>query len=143
MAVFNNFLPLKMEISTLLESKFHYDGRGPELQRVVWAYDGKILQGFEYYNPEDAYEEESIKCLELVGVEAYSMAVEEVHNHTLATGESKASIFKIESSPWMKQYDPECIEGCSHYQIIFYDEVYDVICKEIKAGYGRLLNSGS
>ena len=82
MAVFNSFLTLEMEISTLLESKFHHDGRGPELQRVVWAYDGKILQGFEYYNPEDAYEEESIKYLELVGVKAYSMAVEEVHSQS-------------------------------------------------------------
>lgn len=132
-----------MEIYTLLESMFHHDGRGPELQRVVWAYDGKILQGFEYYNPEDAYEEENIKYLELDGVEAYSMAVVEARSHTLATAESRAAIFKIESSPWMKQYDPDCIEGCSHYQVIFYDEVYDVICKAIKSGNGRLLKDGS
>lgn len=127
-----------METTTLLESEFHHNGRGPELQRVVWAFDGKILQGFEYYNPEDTYEEESIKHLVLVGVEAYSMAVEEVHNNILATRESKASAFRIESSPWLKQYNPAHIEECSHYQIIFYDEIYDVICKEIKAGKGRL-----
>ena len=129
-----------MEITALLESKFHHDGRGPELRRVVWAYDGKILQGFEYHNPEDVYAEGSIKHLELDGVESYSMAVVEVRCQTMATGESKAAIYKIEGSPWMKQYDPECIKGCSHNQVIFYDEVYDVICKAVKAGYGLLIN---
>jgi hypothetical protein len=131
-----------MEITSLLESKFHHDGRGPELQRVVWAYDGKILQGFEYYNPGDVYEEGSIMHLVLDGVEAYSMAVVEVHSNTMATGESRAAIFRIEGSPWMEQYDPESVKGCSHYQVIFCDEVYDVICKTVKAGYGRLLNDG-
>jgi len=131
-----------MKIATLLENEFHNDGRGPELQRVIWAFDGKILQGFDYYNPEDTYEEESIKHLELVGVEAYSMAVEEVHGNILSTGESKASIFRIEGSPWLKQYNPAHLDECSHYQIIFYDEIYDVICKEIKAGNGRLSTGG-
>jgi hypothetical protein len=131
---------IEMKISSLLESRFHKNRRGPELQRVVWAYDGKILQGFEYYNPEDSYSEECIKHLELIGVEAYSMAVEEVHGNILVNGESKASINKIENSPWLKQYNPACIEGCCHYQIRFFDEVYDVICKEIKAGDGRLSN---
>jgi hypothetical protein len=129
-----------METTTLLETEFQHDGRGPELLRVVWVYEGKILQGFEYYNPEDTCDEESIKHLELVGVEAYSMAVEEVHDNVLATGESKASIFRIESSPWLKQYNSAHLDECSHYQIIFYDEIYDVICKEIKAGSGRLSN---
>ena len=126
--------------TTLLETELHHDGRGPELLRVVWVYEGKILLGFEYYNPEDTYDEESIKHLELVGVEAYSMTVEEVHGNILATGESKASIFRIEKSPWLKQYNSAHLDGCSHYQIIFYDEIYDVICKEIKAGNGRLSN---
>jgi hypothetical protein len=48
-----------METTNLLESEFHHDGRRPELQRVVWAFDGKIPQGFDYYNPEDTYEEEN------------------------------------------------------------------------------------
>jgi hypothetical protein len=130
-----------MKATKLLESEFHRDSRGPELQRVVWAFDGKILQGFDYYNPEDTYEEESIKHLELVGVEAYSMAVEEVHNNNLVTRESKASVFRIESSLWLNQYNPDYLEGCSHYRIIFYDEIYDVICKEIKAGNGRFSTS--
>ena len=68
------------------------------------------------------------------------MTVEEGHGNILATGGSKVSIFRIESSPWLKQYNSAHLEECSHYQIIFYDEIYDVICKEIKAGNGRLSN---
>ena len=47
-----------MKTEALLEKEFHHDGRGPELQRVIWAHKGVILKGFEYYNPEDVYEEE-------------------------------------------------------------------------------------
>ena len=140
MTVFDYRFPHEMKILSQLESRFHNNGHGPELQRVVWAYDGKILQGFEYYNPEDPYTEESIKHLELIGVEAYSMAVEEVHGNIQVNRESRASIVKIENSSWLKQYNPACIDRCCHYQIIFYDEVYDVICREIKAGDGRLSN---
>jgi hypothetical protein len=55
----NRWCPVEMETLKLLESEFHHDGRRPELQRVVWAFDGKIPQGFDYYNPEDTYEEEN------------------------------------------------------------------------------------
>jgi len=70
-------------IEPILENEFHHDGRGPELQRVVWAYEGKILKGFEYYNPEDVYEESNIKNIILEKVEVFSMAGEEVHGSIL------------------------------------------------------------
>ena len=131
-----------MKTESLLENEFHHDGRGPELQKVIWAHNGVILKGFEYYNPEDVYEEKNIKHLELIGIEAYSMASEEVHGNILATGESEASIFKIINSPWLKQFNQSHLDECNHYQIMFYDEIYDVICKEIKANIGRLSNGG-
>ena len=127
-----------MKVTAMLETEFHHDGRGPELQRVVWANEGIILKGFEYYNPEDVYEEDNIKYLELVGVEAYAMAGEEVHGAILATRESKAAIFKVDNSLWLKQFNQTHLEECEHYQLMFYDEVYDVICKDINAGKGRL-----
>ncbi|KPJ96464.1 MAG: hypothetical protein AMJ53_00675 [Gammaproteobacteria bacterium SG8_11] len=131
-----------MKTEALLENEFHHDGRGPELQRTVWVHNGVILKGFEYYNPEDVYEEENIKHLELIGLEAYSMAGEEVHGNILAAGESRAAVLKVENSPWLKQFNPSHLDQCDHYQIMFYDEIYDVICKEIKAGKGRLTDGG-
>ena len=38
-------------IEPTLAEDFYHDGRGPELQRVIWKFRGQILIGFEYYNP--------------------------------------------------------------------------------------------
>jgi len=129
-----------MEKIALFEIEFHHEGRGPELQRVVWSKDGITLKGFEYYNPDDVFEEENIKHLELVGLEAYSVAGEEVHSNIIFVNDSKAAIFKVLNSPWLKQFNPLHLKGCDHYQIRFYDEIYDVICREIKTGQGRIIN---
>lgn len=129
-----------MKTEPLLENEFHRDGRGPELQRTVWIHNGVILKGFEYYNPEDVYEDENIKYLELIGLEAYSMAGEEIHGNILAEGDSRAAVLKVVNSAWLKQFNSSYLGKCDHYQIMFYDEIYDVICREIKAGKGRLTN---
>jgi hypothetical protein len=114
-------MPKKNMIEPILEDKFHHDGRGPELQRVIWAYDGKILKGFEYYNPEDTYDEENIKNITLEKVEAFSMSSEEVHGGIVANGETRAAIHKILDSQWKKQFNPHHVSDCDHFQIMFYD----------------------
>jgi len=127
-----------MNIDPVLESEFYHDGRGPELQRVVWKHDGVVLVGFEYFNPDDIYEESHLKNIELVGVEAFAMASDEVHGNILATGESKAAIFEVKNSDWLSSFNQAHLSESRHYQIMFYDEIYDVICKQIKAGTGKL-----
>lgn len=126
-----------MKIEPILEKEFHHDGRGPELQRVIWADEGKILKGFEYYNPEDSYDEENIKNIILEEVEVFSMASDEVHGSIVANRETRAAIHRIVDSEWKKQFNPRHTADCEHYQIMFYDEIYDVICKSIYAGNGR------
>lgn len=123
-------------IEPILENEFHRDGRGPELQRVVWSYEGVTLIGFEYYNLEDEYIEANIKNISLKNVEVILMASEEVHSSIVANGNTKAAIHKILDSEWKKQFNPQHIDNCEHYQIMFYDEVYDVICESISAGIG-------
>lgn len=95
-----------MKTTTLLEEEFHHDGKGPVLERVIWSHGGVILKGFEYLNPEDADNEDNIKHLKLIGVEAFSMTTEEVHGNVLMTEDSVAALFKIEDSLWMNQFDP-------------------------------------
>jgi len=127
-----------MRIIPLFENEFYHDGRGPSLINVLWIQKGVILKGFEFYNPDDEHSEENIKHLILEKIEVYSMAGEDVHSNILTSGESKAAIFKIEDSEWLKQFKHIHLIGCSHYQIIFYDEIYDVICKDIKIGKGKI-----
>lgn len=122
----------------MLETDFYHDGRGPELQKVVWDSRGQILRGFEYFNPDDAYSEENLRHLALDKVEAYSMAGEQVHKHIAANGESNAAIFRIIDSQWKSSFQQRHLEDCEHYQIMFYDEIFDVICRKIIPGRGPL-----
>ena len=100
-----------MSTKPILESDFYHDGRGPELQRVVWKLRGTVLVGFEYFNPDDKYVPDNLRHLVLEGVEAYSMASEEVQSH---------------------------LSECKHYQVMFYDEVFDLVCRGIKSGAGPI-----
>ncbi len=127
-----------MSISPILEKDFYHDGRGPELQKVQWKSNGVVLVGFEYFNPDDEYTPENLKHLALDSVEAYSMSSEEVHGNILAGGDNKAAIFEVKNSEWLASFNQYHLSECRHYQIMFYDEIYDVICKSIKAGSGRL-----
>ncbi len=127
-----------MKILPQFENEFYRDGRGPELNKVVWIREGVILKGFEFFNPDDEYSEKNIKHILLNKVEAFSMAGEEVHGNIFATGKSTAAIFKIEGSDWLKQFNQSHLDNCSHYQIMFYDEIYDIICKSIRIGRGRI-----
>jgi hypothetical protein len=127
-----------MNNKPILEKDFHHDGRGPELQNVVWKKSGVIPLGFEYFNPDDEYEEENIKHLKLSGVQAYSMAPEEVHGSILASGDSNAAILEVIDSEWLKTLLPTHLGKCKHYQIMFYDEIYDIVCESIIPGKGRI-----
>jgi hypothetical protein len=122
----------------LLEESFHHDGRGPELQKVIYHNKGMFPKGFEYFNPEDEHIDVNLKHVELLGVEAISMAGEEVHPAPYYCKGSKAAIFRIENSLWKKVFQQIHLQNCNHFQIMFYDEIFDVICKDIKAGKGKL-----
>jgi hypothetical protein len=125
-----------MKTRPILIKEFYHDGRGPELQRVCWKYEGKVLAGFEYYNPDDVYDDDHLKHLILKKVQVFAMAGDEVHGNILATGETKAAIFRVINSEWKKTFLKSHIQDCEHYQIMFYDEIYDVICEAIFAGNG-------
>ncbi len=126
-----------MKIEPILENEFHHDGRGPELQKVIWARNGVVLRGFEYYNPKDTYDEEHIKNISLEKVEVFSMASDEVHGNIVANGKTQAAIHKIVNSEWKNLFSPNHIEDCEHFQIMFYDEIYDVLCKAVIARKGK------
>lgn len=127
-----------MRTKPILENHFYQDGRGPELQRVHWLRNGIILKGFEYYNPDDKHDEEKLKNIALVGVQGYFMATEEVHGNILASADSNAAIVEVLSSEWLIAFHQTHLSSCKHFQIMFYDEIYDVICENILAGLGKL-----
>ena len=118
----------------ILEEEFHHDGRGPELQRVIWGRSTPLA--FEYFNPEDEYTDDEIKHIRLVDVGAFASAGEEVHGGMVTTPGSKAAIHDCGQSDWLRSFNPQHLASCSHFQIMFYDEIFDVICREILPGAG-------
>ncbi len=128
-----------MNLKPILEEHFYYDGRGPELQVVVWGRSGIVLAGFEYFNPHDTYVESNIKNIRLIDVEALAVSSDEVHGSIVANAESSAAIHEIEESEWKMTFQQNHLTECKHFQIMFYDEIYDVICKAIVPGFGRLV----
>ncbi len=131
---------LARTMEAILESEFHHDGRGPELQRVVWSSATPL--GFEYYNPEDVYVVENLRHLRLVRVVAFAYAGEEVHGNIVTSAGTHAAIHDLGRSPWLRSFSPRHLDGCSHYQVMFYDEVFDVICHAIRAGSGPYDDEG-
>lgn len=66
---------------------------------------------------------------------AFAFADEEVHGNMITPG-SQAAIHDLGRSTWLESFNPHHLDDCSHFQIIFYDEVFDVICREIQAATG-------
>ena len=104
----------------------------------MWKLRGTVLVGFEYFNPDDEYTPDNLRHLALEGVEAYSMASEEVHGSILANGESRAAIFEVVGSKWLASLNQGHLSECKHYQVMFYDEVFDLVCRGIKPGWGHI-----
>lgn len=129
---------MNMKLIPTLENEFYHEGRGPELQDVVWVQKGVILKGFNYYNPDDIFEEQYIKHIIIVAPQIIMQASEETHPNMLHVKESKASIVKVLNSDWLSQFKSSHLSKCNHFQIVFYDEIYDIICNDIIAGKGRL-----
>ena len=55
----------------------------------------------------------------------------------VANGDTQAAIHKIVNSDWKNKFSPIHIEDCEHYQIMFYDETYDVLCRKVIANNGK------
>lgn len=127
-----------VNIKPVFEDNFYHDGRGPELQKVHWKHNGAVLIGFEYFNPNDVYVPENLKHVILHNVEAFCMSSDEVHGNIVANGNTNAAIHEIIDSNWMATFNQRHLSNCKHYQIMFYDEIYDVVCEGLLFGSGKI-----
>jgi len=127
-----------MNIEPILENEFYHDGRGPCLKKVVWKRKNKTVAGFLYFNPDaENSNDDSIKHIKCINARAHKFTEIDMHENIVATSKSKAAIFELIDSTWAKIFNIRNGSNYKHYQIMFYDEVYDVICEQIIAGKGR------
>ncbi len=101
---------------------FQHDGRGPELQRMVWSRNGSVLRAIEYFNPDDACEAKNLKHVKLTGVQVVMITPEEgIGMSQLGADFSKyrpASIFDLGRSRWFRSFAPLHLGACRHYQML-------------------------
>lgn len=115
--------------------RFYHEGRGPELQRVHWDFGGIVLRAIDYYNPDAVHEPEHLSHVSFVGPQVVMITPEEVINYT-TTGAAlveyrPAALFDLGRSAWLTSFAPLHLARCRHWQLFFYDQLFDVICERV------------
>jgi hypothetical protein len=116
--------------------KFFHDGRGPELQGVHWLHNGVVLRALDYFNPGDVHEPGSLRQVIIHRPQVVMITPEEVINYGSATEalakHTPAAMFDLGASDWLKSFSQRHLEACRHYQLFFYDELFDVIAEGLE-----------
>jgi hypothetical protein len=118
---------------------FYHDGRGPELRCIHWAHDGRILVAADYSNHDD-YGERAARHIRFERVQVVQVTAEEVIAYgalgAALTKHRPAAMFDLGKSAWLRSFSPRHLEHCRHFQLVFYDELLDVICERVTCHVG-------
>jgi hypothetical protein len=135
-----------MKVQPILVNQFHHEGRGPELQKVHYGGRGNILVAIDYFNPEDEYTPSNLKHLLFLRSQVFMFTPEEIHNYTSGVEWNKldkAAAVSLGESSWILGFNPQHLSKCEHFQIMFYDQILDVICEGIEAKQGGYIGQVS
>lgn len=119
---------------------FYTNGRGPELQRSYWGTRGQQLQAIGYFNPDDVHDEASLKHVRFDGLQVVMITPEEVIDYRKLephlTHIQSAAMFDLGKSEWLKSFSQHHLSSCHHFQLLFYDELFDIICERVSCHLG-------
>jgi hypothetical protein len=118
---------------------FYAEGRGPQLIKVHWKFRNEILDAIEFMLP-DAASEEDLKYVRFLRPQVVMRTPEEVINYSKLDHISQfgsASMFDLGKSDWLKSFSQRHLGKCSHFQLLFYDELLDVIAEGVEFGNGK------
>jgi hypothetical protein len=106
---------------------------------VIWSHKGIRLQALEYYNPEDTYDDAHIRHVRIIKSQVIMCTPEEVINYaTFKPGpHGGAAAFDCGKSEWLKSFSQLHLTKSSHYQLMFYDKLYDIIADGLDFRKGR------
>ncbi len=127
---------MKQEGKPVLVEQFYGEGRGPELIKIHWAYSGQRLQAIDFITANETLP----KHLLFSGVQVVMKTPEEVINYqNMSDGWvtfRPACILSFGKSAWLQSFAQPHLEKCSHFQILFYDALFDIICEDIQVREG-------
>jgi hypothetical protein len=124
----------------LFRDLFFHDGRGPELHSAHWRDGGRVLSAIDYYNPDVTHDVGHLNHVAFSGVQVVQITPEEVRGvSALADPQgrySPAAMFNLGKDDWFQRFNAQHLGSCSHYQLVFYDELLDVICEGVTCHRG-------
>jgi hypothetical protein len=127
---------------TVLTREFYHDGRGPELVRLHWQGQGAVLAAADYYNPDARHTPEGLRHVRFQRPQVVQITPEEVVNYDrFGLGEAltqfrPAAALDLGRSPWVEAFEQRHLTQCRHYQLMFYDELLDIICEGVESHAG-------
>jgi hypothetical protein len=126
------------------QDMFYADGRGPELQRVCWGLRGTQLRAIEYYNADDD-PARALKHVLFDGFQVVLIIPEEVVNYTelgpRMAAARPAAMFDLGHTDWLNSFSGRHLSSCRHFLLMFYDELFDVICEQVTCHRGPFFES--
>ena len=119
--------------------EFWQEGRGPELRRMIWSRDGTVIRAIEYLNP-DWKSESDLRHVTFERPQVVQITPEEAVSWGISGsrfGEHRpAGMFDLGRSTWLESFAPRHLAKCRHIQLLFYDQLVDVICEGVACGSG-------
>jgi hypothetical protein len=120
-------------------SEFWHDGRGPELRRVLWNSSGTSIHAIEYVNP-DWTEDADERHVVFKGPQVVQITPEEViaadQIGSRYRDHRPAAMFDLGRDAWVRSFTQTHLSSCRHIQMLFYDELIDVICEDVECATG-------
>lgn len=120
----------------VLRQEFFHDGRGPELAKIHYGYEGRMLLAADYRNPDDS----GTWHLLFLKPQVFMLTPEEVENYEASGVDwgatDKGAAVCLGRSPWLQSFSQRHLAKCEHYRFMFYDEFLDIICEGVEAKRG-------
>ena len=131
------------------EERFYHEGRGPELRRAHWSAHGTSLRAIDYFNPDVPHTPDHLSHVRFIRPQVVAITPEEVIDYR-ALGDGlvryrPAALFDLGRSAWLESFNPHHLVRCRHYQLFFYDQLFDVICEGLEChagGYTEAAQAG-
>ncbi len=119
---------------------FYASGRGPILRRVVSSAGGRI-RALEFYRIDEPSDASHVRHVRIIKPQVFMVTPEEVINYSeWASSFSQhvgAAALDLGHSEWLRSFSPLHLSKCRHFQLLFYDELFDIICESLEFGDGE------
>lgn len=104
------------------------------MDRVYWSTDGRDIKAVDYRNPDDRV----LRHAKFIKAQIVMITPEEVIDASRLDPafQKGVGIVNLGKSDWLNSFTPTHLTRCEHYQLLFYDELLDVICEGLEFSDG-------